>query len=111
MQEVSFHLMTVGLSVYSGIYSVVAYAEGGDGTVANIIITILASAVAILWRKVEANYKKLDKANSKLSADLLLANSKIEECETDRTHIKNELHIIKSTGCTLGGGCMHKGNT
>lgn len=109
MQEFSFHLMTVGLSIYSGIYSVVAYADGSDGTIANVIITILASAVAILWRKVEANYKKLDKANSQLSSELLIAKSKIEECETDRTHIKNELHIIKSTGCTLGG-CMHKGN-
>lgn len=76
--------------------------------VTNTIITILAGAVAVLWKRVEANYKKLETENNQLKVSVAFAKTKIEECEEDRKNLREEVDELKKQGCSLANACNKK---
>lgn len=96
MNELWMQFSTVTLTVYSGLFTLGQVLGNSEDTVSNVVITILAGAVAVLWKKIEANYKKLEASNKQLGIDLSIANSKIDECELDRNRIKEELIELKA---------------
>ena len=107
MYENLMSFSTVSLAVYSMSTTLIASGEVSQDTVTNIIITVLASAVAILWKKVDSYYKKVEIENAKFKAELLVQEKRNDICEEDRVRIQKELDDIKKNGCHAG--CSLKG--
>ncbi len=99
MYEYMMSFSTTGLAVYSITTTILATGEVEQNTVTNVIITILASAVAILWKKVDKHYKKVEIENSGFKADLLIQKQRNDICEADRIRIQQELSYLKINGC------------
>ena len=108
MTQYVFTFVTTCFPVFTIAQTLVAYTDADGSLVTNTIITILAGAVAILWRRVEANYKKLETENNHLKINVALAKTKIDECEEDRKNLREEVEALKTRGCTLAEICTKK---
>lgn len=110
MTQYVFTFVTTCFPVFTIAQTLVAYTDADGSLVTNTIITILAGAVAILWKRVEANYKKLETENNQLKVNVALAKTKIEECEDDRKNLRIEVEHLKEQGCTFAKICNKKDN-
>jgi hypothetical protein len=100
MNDNLFTFITTCFPVFTSIQTILAFSDGDDSLVTNTIITILAGAVAILWRKIEANYKKLETENNNLKVHLNVAKTRIDECEEDRKDLRQEVENLKNKHLT-----------
>lgn len=105
MHQYLFTFVAACFPVFTSMQTLIAYTDGDYSLVTNTIITLLAGAVAVLWKRVEANYKKLERENSELKFNVTLANTKIEECETDRKDLRVKVEALEKQGCTLAHIC------
>jgi peptidoglycan hydrolase CwlO-like protein len=103
-----FTFVTTCFPVFTVLQTIIGFADGDGSLVTNTIITILAGAVAVLWKRIEANYKKLETENSNLKLDVSATKSKIDECEKDRKNLREEVEALKERGCTLAHICSKK---
>ena len=100
MNDHLFTFITTCFPVFTSIQIILAFSDGDESLVTNTIITILAGAVAILWRKIEANYKKLETENNNLKVNLNVAKTRIDECEEDRKDLRQEVENLKNKHLT-----------
>lgn len=103
-----FTFVTTCFPVFTIMQIMIGFAEGDGSLVTNTIITILAGAVAVLWRRIEANYKKQEIENNNLKIEVKSAKQKIVECEEDRKNLRKELEDLKERGCPLPHVCTKK---
>lgn len=110
MLQYGFTFTVTCFPVFASLQTLIAYADGDGSLITNTIITILAGAVAVLWKRIEANYKKLETENSGLKFEISLTKDKIKDCETDRTDLRREIETMKQNGCTFAKICNKKDN-
>jgi hypothetical protein len=103
-----FTFVTTCFPVFTVMQTIIAYADGDGSLVTNTIITILAGAVAVLWKRIEANYRKQEVENNSLKIEVKSAKEKITECEEDRRNLREEVEALKERGCTLAHVCPKK---
>jgi len=94
-----FTFISTCFPVFASIQTILAYSDGDSSLITNTIITILAGAVAVLWRKIEANYRKLETENNNLKIDIGVAKTRIDECEEDRKDLRQEVEMLKIKTC------------
>lgn len=93
------------LTVFSGMTALIGFSEGTGTIITNTIITILAGAVAILWKKIDKHYRDLDAENKAISSELKLVAKRNDDCEDDRRRLQFEIDQIKKAGCSLSENC------
>lgn len=108
MTQHVFTFVTTCFPIFTIIHTIIGYADGDSSLITNTIITILAGAVAVLWKKIEANYKKQETENINLKIEVKSAKEKISECEEDRKNLRKELEDLKERGCLLPHVCKKK---
>lgn len=108
MTQYVFTFIATCFPVFTLAQTLIAFSQDNSSLVTNTIITILAGAVAILWKKIEANYKKLEADNNQLKVSVALANTKIDECEKDRSNLRKEIEELKQQGCSIASVCLKK---
>ncbi len=85
-----------GISAYAGITAILGFTSSDSDKVMNTIIAIMAGAVGVLWKRLDAHYKKVEKNFLESQITIKTLEAKVDECEKDRAAIKAELETLRS---------------